>query len=152
MNTRNFQRDTQIEFGTLLFGEEIIYNIQNVMIPGVDVDSPEVFVNGVKGLLQADALDFQELNITILIDEELKVWKELMAYMFKNVNIPNKTFDVNPAQSWVTIRNSKGEEVMTCTFHDSHITNIGSLSYDSTGEDDELVLDVSIRYDWFEIK
>lgn len=149
MNTRNFQRDTQIEFGTRLFGEETTWNIQNIMIPGIDMDSPETYTRGSKALIQGDSIEYQELSLTFIIDEEMKVWKELMNYLFENVNTTESTFMLNPADSWITIRDSKGSDILTITYTNSHITNIGSLSYDSTGEDAELVLDVSIRYDYF---
>jgi len=148
-NIRNFQRDTQIEFGTRLFDEVITYNVQNVLLPGIDMDDAEAHTRGIKALIQGDSVEFQELSLTIIVDEEMKVWKDLMKKMFEHIEIPDNTFTLNPADSWITIRNSKGEDVMTVTFYESHITTIGSLSYDSTGEDDELIMDISIRYDYF---
>ena len=152
MNTRNFQRDTQIEFGTSIFGEDVTYNIQNVIIPGIDMDSAETFNRGAKALIQGDAIEYQELNLTIIVDEEMKVWKELMGFLFENVNTQEATFNLNPGDSWITIRNSKGADILTIEFSASHITNIGSLSYDASGEDDELIMDISLRYDYFKFR
>lgn len=152
MNTRNFTRDTQVEFGTNLFGEETIYNVQNVLIPGIDTINVEVPNRGVMAEIQGDQITFQELNLTLLVDEEMKVWKDVMKHMFDHISLPSGEFELNQADSWVTIRDSAGRIMLNIVFHDSNITNIGSLNYDTTGEDGELVLDISIRYDYFSIE
>lgn len=152
MNTRNFQRDTQVEFGTRLFGEVTSYNVQNVIIPGIDTTNIEVPNRGVMAMVQGDQIDFQELNVTILVDEELNTWKDLMKHMFDHIELPSGNFELNQANSWITIRDSAGRVMLNLVFHNSNITNVGSLSYDTTGEDTELTLDVSLRYDYFSIE
>lgn len=150
-NTRNFQRDTQVEFGTLLFGEEAVFNIQNVTLPGISTTNPEVHKRGVKGFLQGDSMEFEEITLTFLADEEMTVWKQVMGHMFDHIEIPSGNMTMNSADSWITINGSDGGKVLKLYLHNCSINNIGSLQYDTTSEDEVLTFDVSLNYDYFEI-
>lgn len=152
MNTRNFQRDTQIEFGTRLFGEITSYNVQTVMIPGIDTTNIEIPNRGVMAELQGDQILFQDLSLTLLVDEDLNTWKDLMKHMFDHIQLPSGHFELNQANSWITIRDSAGKIMLNLVFHGSNITSVSGMSYDTTGEDTEITLDISIRYDYYSIE
>lgn len=150
-NIRNFQRDTQVEFGTLLFDEEVTFNIQNVTLPGITTSNPEMYNKSVKMFNQGDSYEFEEITLTFIADEDMEVWKSIMNNMFKHIELPSGNFELNPADSWITINSSAGEQILKLYLHNCSINSVGSLSYSTTTDDEVLTFDVTINYDYFDI-
>lgn len=150
-NLRNFSKDTQIQFGTKLFGDEVSYNVQMVVLPGLDTANIETRASGVQGWIQGDSIDFQDLTLSVIVDEDINTWKSVMKQMLTHVNVKTGRFERLEADSWVQVMNSSGEVVLKLKFINSSIINIGTLTYDSTGEDAIMTFDIVMQFDWFEI-
>ncbi len=150
-NLRNFSKDTQIQFGTKLFGDEVSYNVQMVVLPGLDTANIETRASGVQGWIQGDSIDFQDLTLSVIVDEDINTWKSVMKQMLTHVNVKTGRFERLEADSWVQVMNSSGEVVLKLKFINSSIINIGTLTYDSTGEDAIMTFDLVMQFDWFEI-
>ena len=150
-NFRNFQRDTQIEFGTNLFGDEVIYNVLSVIVPGIDTTNIEVNKNSVQGWIQGSQITFQELTVSILVDEDMEAWKTVVANLFKHVELPSGKMTMNPADSWVSIKSSEGIDVLKLQFINCTLMNLTPLTYDNSSDNNVLTFDLNIQFDYFKI-
>lgn len=142
---KNFALNTNITFGTSLFGTEISYTIQAVNLPGLTVgtvDIPsrqEVLV----GKIASRNLEYNDLTMTVICDEQLTNWYKLIETILANKGINSK------ADGWLTITDNNGRKVLEMSLKNIVVTSIGDLSYDMTSENTELTFDLTIKYDYY---
>ena len=92
MNTRNFTHNSNFLFTTNLFGEETTYNLQTVNLPGISFSNVQLSKSSIMGNLQGDTPTYSPLNLSFIVDEELKIWKEF-------INIAQKMRDPYPSEA-----------------------------------------------------
>jgi hypothetical protein len=152
-SNKNFALDTSIYFGTTLFTEDTLYNVQSVNLPGVDFSHPQIASrSGALITGQADNITFNDLQITLIIDEGFNIWKEVMVNAFKMVRVTQPMFDKNFRDAYVVITDSQGNDILKVWFRNAQITSIGDLSYASSNMNEHLTLDVGLKYDYMEIQ
>jgi hypothetical protein len=94
---------------------------------------------------------FDDLNLDIIIDEELKTWKEIVNNMFKMREQYSGTGELVEGDSWLEIQDDNTHRILKLEFKDCMIESIGDLEYNSTSEDEIMTLPVTIKYDYYEI-
>jgi hypothetical protein len=150
---KNFALDTSIYFGSALLSNDTLYNVQTVNIPGVDFSHAQV--GGRAGALfnvQADTITFSDLNLSIIVDEQFKIWKEVMLKALKRINVQDGTFSNKENDSFIVIVDSQGNDLLKIWFKNSRIINVGDMTYTHAGENNLVLLDLSLKYDYFEIE
>lgn len=152
-NNKNFALDTSIYFGTTLFSEDTLYNVQSVNLPGVDFSHPQIASrSGALITGQADNITFNDLQLTLIIDEGFNIWKDIMTNAFKMVNVTKPMFNKNFHDAYVVITDSQGNDILKVWFRNAQITSIGDLSFASSNMNEHLTLDVGLKYDYMEIQ
>jgi hypothetical protein len=152
-NNKNFALDTSIYFGTTLFAEDTLYNVQSVNLPGVDFSHPQIASrSGALITGQADNITFNDLQLTLIIDEGFNIWKDIMTNAFKMVKVTQPMFNKNFHDAYVVITDSQGNDILKVWFRNAQITSIGDLSFASSNMNEHLTLDVGLKYDYMEIQ
>ena len=155
MNTgnKNYALDTSIYFGTTLFSEGTLYNVQSVNLPGVNFSNPQIASrSGALIAGQADNITFNDLQLTLIIDESFSIWKEVMINAFKMVNVTQSMFNKNYHDAYVIITDSQGNDILKVWFRNAQITSIGDLPFASSNMNEHLTLDIELQYDYMEIQ
>ena len=144
-------------FATLPF---LKYFCQSINMPGVstspvNIDSPfsSMYRHG-------DKLVFDQLNMTILIDEDLRVWEETFDWL------QALTFPKEFSQYWrnsngrktayhdgiLTINTNANNPNMRVQFINCHPVSLGGINFSVQATAQEVITcDVTFRYDGYEI-
>lgn len=137
------------------------YFCQSVTMPGVatgavPVSNPfsDVFRHGVK-------LSYEELSITFIVDEDLRVWEETYNWL-RGVALPTKFQEYvkhydsrNPIyyDGILTVNTNANLPNVRFKFKDCHPTNLSGITFNtSDSADNTITAELRIRYDYFEIE
>ena len=83
--------------------------IQNFSVPGISFSHPDIFAHSaVKIGLVADNMSFNECSFDLLIDENYRMYFEIMDIVFKQFNPENGTFANQEFDFFVNFKNQKG--------------------------------------------
>jgi len=148
-NTRNFTHNSNFTFNTNLFGETTTYAIQGVNLPGISFNHIGSGKSSENLYLQGDTLTFGVLNITLIIDENLVIWKDLINKIFTMRE--HGIGDELEEMSWLEVQDDNSNKILKVMFYDCKIESVSDLSFTSSNEDEVITLDVSLVYDYYEI-
>lgn len=136
---------------------------QSVDHPSVSAQSPNLVYRRVSNIpVPADTLDFSELSMQILLDEDLKSYTEIYDWMTRNVNenyvqqgrLNNRWSDETPSQSDITVsmltsNNTKNKKIV---YKSCVPTSLGGLNLNASASNVEyLPLSVTFAFVDFEI-
>jgi len=151
--SRNFTHNSNFLFQTNLFTEEeTTYAIQECPLPGLSFSHIQIGARSVLGNVQGDTLNFNDLTISLIIDEELKVWKEIVQKMLKMRNPENSLGEQIQKYSYLEIHDDNSKEVLKLEFIDCTIESIDDLMYNTTSQDEVITCSVTIKYDYYIVK
>ena len=152
MNLNNLAQKTAWEAGSNKLQLANLY-IQNFSIPGISFSHPDIFAHSaVKIGLVADNMSFNECSFDLLIDENYRMYFEIMDIVFKQFNPENGTFANQEFDFFVNLKNQKGENIFTINFFNCRFTSIGDITLSTQGDETYNTLNVSIRYDYYKIE
>lgn len=152
MSNNSFTTKTNIMFGSTEM-KDIWWNAQNFDLPGIVMAPPEINTrSGTSINLGSDTVDYEDLNISLILDKQWKVYDEVYAHFLERLNvetgefIKNETFDL-----WVEFFDGNGESTKKFWFYDCRLTSFGSISFSTQDpEDSQNTLDLTFVYDYFE--
>lgn len=115
-----------------------IFFCQSASLPTVtmsEIQIPNPFVP----VKSPSRLDFDELSITFVVDEEMKNWLEIFNWMRSCTNVEDYTEYSNNQRTTATlyILNSTKNPKVVATFYDLFPRTLGSLDFTSTVMDPE---------------
>lgn len=144
----NFNLNTNVVFGTNLFGTETIYNIQSVNLPGltVGIDNIPSRYDALHAKKSNNSLDYNPLTMTIICDEQMRVWTELIKSIIKY-----REYNGNQGDAWINITDSTGKTVLYIKYHNIIPVAVSDLEYSTTGANDELIFEFQVEYDYYTI-
>lgn len=150
LNTRNFTHQSNVYFGCTLFDRDFTAFVQRVSLPGMSFSNIEMSKMAVKFYTQGDTPTYNPLSVDLLVDSELKIWREIIQsfqIMTKQGVGDNgmRNFD-----TFIHIFNEKDESVVKVDFKHCILESIGDLEFDSSSEDSELIMSLTINYAYFE--
>ena len=97
-------------------------------------------------------MSFNECSFDLLIDENYRMYFEIMDIVFKQFNPENGTFANQEFDFFVNLKNQKGKNVFTINFFNCRFTSIGDITLSTQGDETYNTLNVSIRYDYYKIE
>ena len=135
---------------------------QSVNIPGISTTETTQSTPLRDIPMMGDKIEFETLDITMIVDEDLSNFKEIMNWMTGSAPVEKQedfkeylktqytTSIITDYESYLSdatlhvLTNSKGhnKEVI---FHDIFPTSLGAIAFDSTGEVDPITTDVSFQ-------
>lgn len=148
-NANNISQKTNFILGSSQI-PKTIFMVQTVSIPSISVSHPTGIGGrfGVQLKVGADNSEYSDVTFTILVDEDLIVFKELMKLMQKQVQPGTGVFEDLDWEFWLQANNNKGHELFRIDFVHSRLASIGDISLDSM--DDSIgTMDITISYDYY---
>lgn len=151
MNTRNNAFNSNILFGSTIFSKDTIYQVQDTELPGIEVNHVQENTRVGHINIQGSTSKYNPIKLTVLVDEDLKVWKELIGVMQK-YHIPG-TNECEPlvGDSWIEFRDNRNNYMFKVELKNCYISSVSNLSYSTTSNNESLSLDIELIYDYFEI-
>lgn len=135
------------------------YFIQSVSIPNLSIGRADVPSPFVKMPIAGDHLEYGELQISFQVDEEMRNYKELHAWMV-GIAFPNSFADYTDWPSEfrysdlsVSILSSQRNPIHTFTFVHAWPTSLSELTFATTSPDvNYLTATASFAYQTFKIR
>jgi len=152
MSNKNFTHNSNYYFGTTLFTDNVLYNIQQVNLPGVAFSHIKTSKSSVEGFLTGDTLVFNALNVNIIVDEKLETWQSIMSTIFVMREQDKGLGSDLEGQAWIVLQDDNGHNILKVTYHSARIESIGDLEFNSISEDEIITLDIGLVYDNFTIE
>lgn len=149
-NVRNLGLSSNIVFHSKLFSKEVEYYCQTLSIPEVRLDGQDITTMSGILALGGEVAKFGSVTLGILVDENLKTWREFFRLINEYNKISTNTGEPVIADSWVEIYDSKNKYLFRIIFKNSIIDSIGQLDY-TANENNNLVLNVTLKFDYMEI-
>lgn len=133
---------------------------QSFSHPGVNIPAAEnVTTSRIQTVpMPGDTLTFEDISVTILVDEDFNSYTEIFNWMVRLVNEKHTSpYDamaagVAPSTSdmKVTALSSHNNVVKTFTYRDAFPVSIGSIDFEANTSE-YITLPVTFRYTYFEI-
>lgn len=142
-------------FPTLPF---LKYFCQNVTLPGVSTSPVPVSSPFTNTYRHGDKLNFDELTITAIVDEDLRVWQESYNWLQSLTKPDNygqyvryKDKKATPYHDGeLTVNTNSNVPNLRFKFTDCHPVSIGAIPFDVKATAETiLTIDISFRYDQY---
>ena len=137
------------------------YFIQKVRLPGVSTTAVEVPTPFSKTKRHGDTLVWNEFTMTVLIDEDLRVWEETFDWL-KSLTKPTRFEEYHHRKvslkelyydGILTINTNSNIPNLRFKFHDCHPVALGDIDFDTTTSAEETItVDITFAYDYYEIE
>lgn len=151
LNIRNLAQKTNWTAGSDRF-PLVPFFLTNINIPGMSFSLPETGARyGAKMNLGSDTVSYNTLNFDFLIDENFEIYKLFYSYITKSVDVSKGTFNNQNFNFWLELNDNKGHKILKFEFNNCRIESIGDIDLDTTAPDTEITMNLSIKYDYFEI-
>lgn len=151
-NYHNFAQSTNWMGGSDSF-EHVPFYLTSVNIPGISLGHPEIGGRASTIMnVPADVVNYNTLTFEMLIDEDFKIFKEMMGIVQKGINVQSGNFGTFSFDFWVELTNSKGNKIMKLDFSNCRIAGIGDIVLDTQAETTEYTMSVEIIFDYYEIE
>ena len=147
-NILNYSHSTNIIAGTDAFDVSTFY-LQSINIPGVSFSHPELSSRGgARFSLNADTTQYGQLSFSVLIDEKMIMYAEVMSVIQKQIK--QNTFTSFAFDFWIAVTDNFGNEVIKWTFTNCKFESIGDMTYNYSSTETEMLLDITLKYDVME--
>ena len=151
MNYRNYAQKTNFTCGTETF-DLLPFFATSINIPGINFSLPEVGGKfGTRINVSSDSIAFNSLSIEVLLDEDYKIYKEIMEVVFTHINVESGTFAEFDFDFWCEVNDDMGAKVMKIEYYNCRIESVGDLSLDTSDDTTEQVFSLEIKFDYFKI-
>ena len=152
INNNSFSTSTNIQFGSSAM-EGLWWNAQTFQLPSITMQPPQI--NSRSGALinlASDTVDYEDLNIDLILDKEWKVYDELYKHFLKRLNVETGEFlKYDQIDLWIEIFNGAGESVKKFWFYNCRLTSFGDMTFDTQDSEDVLnVLNMTFSFDYLD--
>jgi len=152
MSTRNFTHNSNFTFTTNLFNdEEISYYIQEVNLPGLSFSHIQLGRQSSLMNVQADTLNYNDLTLNFIMDEDLKVWKDIIKKMQSMREVYEGTAEEIKKFGYLEIHDDNSRKILKLEFIDIMIESIDDMQYSTNTDDDIITCSVNLKYDYYNI-
>ena len=148
-NVKNFSHSSSVYFVMDIFGREVTYNVQRVNLPGISFSNIELAKTAQRFLKQGDTPTYNTLSVDIILDENLEIWKEIVSTFQKMTIEGDGDMYLTEFSSFLHIFDEKDKSILKLDFIDCVLQSIGDIEFDTTSDDEELTLTLTIDYAFF---
>jgi hypothetical protein len=132
LNKRNYAETTNYIAGSSKL-ELMPFYLQSTNIPGMNFTINEISGRGGALLkMSADTIQYNGLSLTVLLDEDFKIYEEFYDIITKSINPNTGTFSIQEFDFWIELNNNKGNNIMKFEFENCKIESLGDIMLDST--------------------
>lgn len=152
MNYNNLSQKTNFTAGSSAF-TNVPFFITALNIPGFNLGHNQLGARGgSRAISSADTITWNTLSLDLLIDEDLKIYSELMAIIRQNIDANTGNFDDFVFDFWIELNNNKGNKILKLEFKDCRIDSIGDIQLDAQDDITEHIMNFSMLYDYYTIE
>jgi hypothetical protein len=141
--------------------QNLVYFVQNINLPGVSTSEVPVETPFSSTYRHGDKLVYETLNITFLIDEDLKAWEETLNWL-TSLTFPKDYRQYGRIQGQkkrlyydaiLTINTNANLPNLRIKFFDCHPITLSEIAFSTTDSaENNMIADVTFRYDRYEIE
>lgn len=128
--------------------------VQQANIPGVTVGQLDMQFQAMHDKRPGDSIEFNDLQIRCLVDEDLKAYTEILKYLFRFTHDPDtNVLNVVPCifDATMLLTTNKNNVQHTLRFHDAWIKSIGDIDVtNASAEDANTTMDLIIVFVYFD--
>lgn len=152
-NNRNFTHSSNFIFITNLFNDEqTSYAVQEVNLPGLSFSHVQASTRSSMLNLQADTLNFNDLTLNLVVDENLKVWKEIVGKLTRMRDASTTEGENIEEMSFLEVHDDNSKLVLKLEFSGCMIESIDDLSFSTISEDEIITCSVTLKYDYYQVQ
>ena len=121
---------------------DLVYFAQLVTIPSINVSGIKVHYKNQNTTLPDNVIDFGQLIISFIVDEDFNNYDRLISEFFKQERAPNGEGRIQKVLHDITVMrlSSNNVPIAQFDFKDCALQNVGSISYTSTGTEPDLAI------------
>lgn len=127
--------------------------VTSVNLPGFTLGQMNFGRPVVKDKRPGDSLEYNDLNITILCDEQLKAFEEIYHYLILSANPNTGSLEINDNifQSTLMLTTNKNNVQRKVKFYNCFFTSIGDLQFESTTTDaEQITFQATLAYSFYD--
>lgn len=151
MANRNIARSSNAFFGMTILDRDFTYAVQRVNIPGISFQNINISKMFTQFPLQGDTPQFENLQISLILDEQFNVWKKLFELKNSMTNSNTSQAKLENFEAFLFIYDEKDNLTLQLNFHHCVLQSIGSVDFDTTS-DAILILPITIEYAFYDTK
>jgi hypothetical protein len=147
----NYSLDSNIIFSSPLFGDDVMFSVQSVNLPGLNIDiikQPSRY-EVLNPTITTEHLTFNPLVLTLILDEDMKNWLEFIKVIIKSKTHEDYT---NYHDGVLKIKGNNGNHIMTLVYTNIVVQDVSDMEFSMIGDNTEQTFMVTIHYDWYDIK
>ena len=147
---RNFTHNSNFFFQTNLFNkDETSYAVQECNLPGLNFSHIQISKRSVFANEQGDTISYNDLNISLIIDEDLVVWKDIITSMQNMRNPVTTKGEEYMKYGYLIIQDDNTNQIIKLEFIDMIIESIDDMTFNTNSEDEIITCTVTIKYDYY---
>lgn len=132
--------------------KEIELQVQKANIPGITLGSIDVNWMSMKDKRTGDSIEYDSLSLDIIIDEDLKSYKQIYDNLILAHNPETNVLEVQKHifDGVLNLTTNKNNIQHSIFFKDCWIKSISDISLETTSSEDEsIVTTLDIQFNWF---
>ena len=137
---------------TLNTEKQIELMVQEVNLPGYSIGQLENRWQSMVDKRPGDSMEFNDLTLTILVDEQLEIYKEIYKSLVYSHNPVTNTLQITKQifDGYLFLLTNKNNLQHMIHFYDCWIKSLDDIQLShSTSEDEQLVLTMTIAYNYY---
>jgi hypothetical protein len=128
-----------------------MYAVQTTELPGVIMNHQQENTRVGRIILQGDILEYNPIEITLVVDEKLTVWRDIIALMQKYHIQGTNTCESISSEYWLELRDNRNNYMFRISLHNCYLRSVSNLEYSTSKENEILLLRITLDYDYFDI-
>jgi hypothetical protein len=126
--------------------------VQEVNLPGITLGQMDLGWQSMKDKRTGDAIDFNDLTLQIILDEDLNTFREIYSALILAHNPATNELEVKKQvfDGFLNLTTNKNNIQHSIHFYDAWIKSIDDIQLShTTGEDEQLVCTLNIVYNFY---
>lgn len=124
-------------------------------IPGITIGSIDLPYSSMTRKMPGDSISFEDLTLTVLLDKDLKVFREIMSILQLTHNTLTNEYHVQEEvfDCFLLINSNKNNPIFKLHFYDAWLETISPLNLTTiSGDDNPYNLTIGIKYNFYTIE
>lgn len=151
MNNNSLAQSSNFEFGcpTFDFGPQ---RLTQTAIPGLNVGYFETGSRrGAVVHVQGDTVTYNDLPVTMLVDENFETFLEFYDKFMKDFNPEDGTFNLDDFECYIQINDNQGYPLFKVEYHNCKLVSYDDITLDTQTDQEFITFTVNIKYDYYTI-
>lgn len=151
MNINNNAQTSNFKVYISFLGDKVIY-ANGVNLPGFTLTNIDSFPgSGKKHYVGGDSIQYSDVNVTFLLDENFVLYKEFVKYFNTKVHNNNGCLNDEEFEAVIEVTDNLGKSLIAFEMHNCRVMNFSDLELTMTNDDQEITFTLSFQFDWYEL-